>query len=515
MYFLTEQIPEYDRIRAKADSVQQTTIFVEDEKLYEQMINFMELPKKSASFLLNILKPYVENKILRRITSRTTIPLDEILKPSKVTIFSIPKSELGEETAYRIFTAVLFRIWSELILKPEASRVSVVIIYTLRRRAEMFEKILEDSIPDANIGFIFAGTDIKQLSEDTLLSLQNLAYLFVLDPIISSHIENKYVRKMVESIETFEEALMSDNIAVFSLDMTPELMTLIKIDEFPYKPIREKITTEEYAPMQDEDDNILEKVGHPVLRYISDPLRLLKQHSLYLLYKAKYSKGFEDLLNICEKSRDLFGLTIFENPYPVLRYFHENIGKVTKSEEGRKIAEKVIEFYITQGYCVDIAKQLVGEPRPDLVAIPISEGNLDFFKAIAIEIDTTTPDKCPTQLWRNWTKESVEQFMEIHTWTTVDKLEKVLKLYEELPHYLKVKVRIFAYDPENDAIYEPEKVHKLVREKEKKMENFEFTPLTEERIVVKSKDDKKRKRMRKISDLPSLDHFLREKIRGS
>ena len=32
MYFLTEQIPEYDRIRAKADSVQQTTIFVEDEK---------------------------------------------------------------------------------------------------------------------------------------------------------------------------------------------------------------------------------------------------------------------------------------------------------------------------------------------------------------------------------------------------------------------------------------------------------------------------------------------------
>ena len=31
MYFLPEQIPEYDRIRAKANSVQQTTIFVEDE----------------------------------------------------------------------------------------------------------------------------------------------------------------------------------------------------------------------------------------------------------------------------------------------------------------------------------------------------------------------------------------------------------------------------------------------------------------------------------------------------
>jgi len=486
-------------------------VCVEDEKLYEQMISFRELPKESSSFLLNILKPYAENRILRRITSKTTIPLDEILKPGKVTLFSIPESELGEETAYRIFTAVLFRIWSESVSRGESSRIFVVIVYTLGRRAEIFERILRDSFLDDNIAFIFANTRIEQLSEKTLLYLQDLAYLFVFNPIILLHVENKYVRRLIEGIEAFEDVLMSNNgMAVFNLNMTPHLMTLIKIDDFPYKPIREEITTEKYAP-QDDSDDILEGVGHPVLKYMNSPFRLPKQRSLHLLYRAKHSKGLEDLLNICKNSQDLFGTTFLEDPYPVLYYFHKNIDKITKSEEGRKIAEKAIEFYIANGYCVDIAKQLVGEPRPDLIAVPLSEGYLDFFRAIAIEIDTTTPDKCPTQLWRNWTKESVEYFMEIHTWIPIDKLEKVLKLYEELPYYLKVKIRIFAYDLENDVIYRPEEVHKLVREEKKEIEeSFEFTPPIEEKIVVKPKNDRKRKRTRKISDLPSLDHFLRE-----
>ncbi len=473
-----------------------------DETLYEQMMDFRELPKESASFLLNILRPYAENRILKRVTSRTTIPLDEMLKPGKVTLFSIPESELGEETAYRIFTAVLFRIWSESVLR--SSRILIVIVYTLKRRAEIFERILKDSFLDDNIAFIFACIRIEQLSEETLLYLKDLAYLFVFDPIISPRVENKSLRKVIEGIEAFEKVLISDNMAVFSLNMTPELMTLIKIDDLPYKPVREEITTEKYAPPQQDDSDDIAAVEHPVLRYMNSPFRLPKQRSLHLLYRAKNTKGLEDLLDICKNSQNLFGTTFLEDPYSVLYYFHKNIDKITKSEEGRKIAEKAIEFYISNGYCVDIAKQLVGEPRPDLIAIPVSKGQLNFSKAVAVEIDATTPDKCPSQLWKNWTKESVEHFREIHTWVTLNKLEKVLELYEDLPHYLKVKVRIYAYDLRNDVIYKPEDVHKIKENRTK--ETLEFVAPVEN----VNKGRKKRKRMKEVENLPSLDHFLKE-----
>ena len=61
------------------------------------------------------------------------------------------------------------------------------------------------------------------------------------------------------------------------------------------------------------------------------------------------------------------------------------------SNEGRKLAMKVMLKYMKQGYHVTPAKQSPNlESRPDLVAIPIDRATLrpEYDRAIAIEIES-------------------------------------------------------------------------------------------------------------------------------
>ncbi|MEM4592358.1 MAG: hypothetical protein QW196_03065, partial [Sulfolobales archaeon] len=94
----------------------------------------------------------------------------------------------------------------------------------------------------------------------------------------------------------------------------------------------------------------------------------------------------------------------------------KGLRKVAPSEEGYRIAKRVISKYYGKGYIALPAKQ---NPqlkfRPDIVAIPVDRATWrpKYSEAIAVEVESCNElETHPEHVVHNWLKESVKDFKE-------------------------------------------------------------------------------------------------------
>lgn len=92
--------------------------------------------------------------------------------------------------------------------------------------------------------------------------------------------------------------------------------------------------------------------------------------------------------------------------------------KVAQSEDGHRIARKVVLKYFSKGYAVLPVKQSSSlSVRLDIVAIPVERDTWRpiYGKSIAIEVDSCNElETHPEHVVHNWFKESTKDFAKVH-----------------------------------------------------------------------------------------------------
>jgi hypothetical protein len=121
--------------------------------------------------------------------------------------------------------------------------------------------------------------------------------------------------------------------------------------------------------------------------------------------------------------------------------------RVAPSEEGYRLAKRVLLYYAKKNYVVVPAKQDPGlRAKPDLIAIPVDPSTMRplYSKAIAVEVESCNEVEVhPEQVAHNWVKESVKDFAEVHTWTWGRCFNKLQEIYSRSSAD-KSRVSIFA-----------------------------------------------------------------------
>ncbi|MEM4592915.1 MAG: hypothetical protein QW196_05900, partial [Sulfolobales archaeon] len=120
---------------------------------------------------------------------------------------------------------------------------------------------------------------------------------------------------------------------------------------------------------------------------------------------------------------------------------------VAPSEEGYRIARRVLLKYYGRGYVVLPVKQDPSiKARPDLVAVPVDKSTWRplYSSAVAIEIESCNElETHPEHVVRNWVKESTKDFLEVHSWTSKECFSKLQVLYGRHLE-LREKVKVFS-----------------------------------------------------------------------
>jgi hypothetical protein len=133
-----------------------------------------------------------------------------------------------------------------------------------------------------------------------------------------------------------------------------------------------------------------------------------------------------------------------------IKGLYRGLRKAAPSEEGYKLAKKVLLYYAKRGFIVAPVRQDPGlSSRPDLVAVPVDKSTWRpiYSKAIAVEVESCNEvETHPEQVAHNWVKESVKDFAEVHTWTWDTCLDKLKQVYEKAG-VDKAKVKIFSAKP--------------------------------------------------------------------
>ena len=306
---------------------------------------------------------------------------------------------------------------------------------------------------------IFSNTAVKVLMRTAGDDAENLSGI---DPAFSNEI-----KKILPKLEP-GEAIM---FMMPRKQGDPATPFKVKFDYTELKFDQEKLNTiikrmREHYKVEEKKDDVTALVN-PLFKYIEKP-NVLEQQILYNIYVSRSENGnhsiyLVDLLKKLGVDRDKVENTI--NKLEAAGYISVEKVKNKKllvygkglfgdikasapSDEGRRLAMKVMLKYMKQGYYVAPAKQSpILESRPDLVAIPIDRATLrsEYDRAIAIEVESCNEISThPEQVVHNWRKESTKDFLEVHSWTYEECSDKLQQLYNQLSDLEKNKVKIFS-----------------------------------------------------------------------
>jgi DNA-binding MarR family transcriptional regulator len=254
------------------------------------------------------------------------------------------------------------------------------------------------------------------------------------------------------------------------------------MDYIKHESRREDVYTTVYDPGEPGSQD-LRGLLNPVLKYI-EPVKPLEFYALYTL-RVNGPLAIADLAtrlgarreDVEEAVNTLAGrgyIEVYrEGNKKVAKYIkglYRGLRKAAPSEEGYKLAKKVLLYYAKRGYIVAPVRQDPGlSSRPDLVAVPVDKSTWRpvYSKAIAVEVESCNEvETHPEQVAHNWVKESVKDFAEVHTWIWGTCFDKLRQVYEKAG-VDKAKAKIFSAKPVPEkpggtqAMQQPLKPHEV------------------------------------------------------
>jgi len=440
---------------------------IDDAEWQAQLEALQNMQDQTFISALSRLEAYAHDKLLLKLTSKTTIDMDKLLSPGAITIFSIPKADLGENIARLVASTIVMKLWFEALARARLNRPRTpvfLIIDEFQFVADL--PVIDTVLSEARkygLHLIIAHQHTGQIPQTLLQSILTNCAVKVAFMVGGNDI--KRLSMMDASFaDVLAKALTGLTIgrAVVKVTARPGEQqpppVIVSMDYIQHEVKRSNIYTNAYDPGEATKAD-LKSMLNPVLKYV-DPFKPLEMVALYEVYRAKriaftdlatrLGAPRKDLEDVVSRLSALGYIEVErEGNRKVLVYvkgLFKGLRKVAPSEEGYRIAKRIISKYYSKGYIALPAKQ---DPqlkfRPDIVAIPVDRATWrpKYSEAIAVEVESCNElETHPEHVVRNWIKESVKDFAEVHSWTSEECFEKLRQLYERHGE-VHGKVKIF------------------------------------------------------------------------
>lgn len=432
-----------------------------------QLLALRRMHDQTFISALSRLEPYARDKLLLKLTSKTTLRFDEIMSPGHVTLFAVPKSDLGESLARLVASTILMKLWFEVLARArlgiERTPVFAIIDeFQFVSDLPIIDTVLSEA-RKYGLHLIIAHQHTSQLPRSLLQSvLTNCAMKIVF--MVGGHDVKKLSLIDAGFTESLSKVLtgLTTGKAVVKIAARPGEQqpppTIVSVDFLQYTPKRKNVYTNAYDPGEPSKTD-LKSLLNPVLKYVEIP-KPLSLRALYETYRTREVSVVDLATRLGAPRRDVedviselvargFVSVERRGNKRVVRYVKgllKGLRVVAPSAEGLRLAKKVMLKYLSRGYYVAPARNEPGLEKPDLIAIPVDKASWRplYTEAVAVEIESCNElETHREQVVRNWIKSSVKDFKEIHSWTWEECYEKLQTLYQRQPTNVREKVKIF------------------------------------------------------------------------
>jgi len=441
---------------------------VDDPEWERQLEALQNMQDQTFISALSRLEAYAHDKLLLKLTSRTTLDFESLMSPGNITIFSVPKADLGENLARLVASTIVMKLWFEVLARARMSKLRTPVFLVIDEFQFVADLPIIDTILSEarkyGLHLIIAHQHTKQIPDTLLQSVMSNCAVKVAFQVGGADIK-KLTTMDASFADSLAKALTGLTIgkAVVKLTARPGEQqpppVVVQLDYISHEAQRTDIYTNTFDPGEPSSQD-LKGLLNPVLKYI-EPVKPLEFFALYTLYREK-SLAIADLATRLgarrEDVEDAVSALVARGFVDVYREGNRKIARYVKglfrglkraapSEEGYRLAKRVLLYYAKRGFVVAPARQDPGlSSKPDLVAVPVDKSTWRpiYSKSIAVEVESCNEiETHPEQVARNWVKESVRDFAEIHTWTWDSCFEK-LKLVYEKAGVDRGKVKIFS-----------------------------------------------------------------------
>jgi DNA helicase HerA-like ATPase len=427
---------------------------VDEEEWQRQLEALQSMQDQTFISALSRLEAYAHDKLLLKLTSRTTIDFEKKLSPGSTTIFSLSKADLGESLARLIASTIVMKLWFEVLARARLSKPRSPVFLVIDEFQFVADLPIIDTILSEarkyGLHLVIAHQHTKQIPEQLLQSVMSNCAVKVAFQVGGGDIKKLSVMD-ASFADSLEKALTGLTIgkAVVKLTARPGEQqpppVVVQMDYVKHEVRRGDVYTKAFDPGEPGSQD-LKSLLNPVLKYI-EPAKPLEFHALYTL-KTSGPLALADLAtrlgarreDVEEVVNSLAGRGFVEvyreGNKKIVKYvkgLYRGLRKVAPSEEGYMLAKKVLLYYARRGYVVAPVRQ---DPdlssRPDLVAVPVDKSTWRpvYSKAVAVEVESCNEvETHPEQVSHNWVKESVRDFAEVHTWTWDTCFEKLKLVY--------------------------------------------------------------------------------------
>jgi DNA-binding MarR family transcriptional regulator/energy-coupling factor transporter ATP-binding protein EcfA2 len=446
---------------------------VDDEEWQRQLEALQNMQDQTFISALSRLEPYAHDKLLLKITSRTTLDFEKIMKPGSITIFAVPKADLGEGLARLVASTIVMKLWFEVLARARMNKPRIPVFLVIDEFQFVADLPIIDTILSEarkyGLHLVIAHQHTKQIPDTLLQSVMSNCAVKVAFQVGGADIKRLAVMD-ASFADSLAKALTGLTIgkAVVKITARPGEQqpppVVVQLDYIPHRVYRENIYTTLFDPGEPLVQN-LKTMLNPILKYIEGPAKPLEFLLLYYVYRCSRKEGNAALTDLATRlgvrrnaveeavgrlASQGFVELYREGNKKMVRYvkgLFNGLRKAAPSEEGYHLARKVLLNYAKKGYVVLPVKQSSGlSARPDLIAVPVDASTWRpiYSKAVAIEIESCNEVEVhPDQVAHNWVKESVRDFAEVHAWTWDRCFNRLREIYEKAG-IDRGKVKIFS-----------------------------------------------------------------------
>lgn len=424
---------------------------ITDESFREQEKLLRNMPDQSFISTLGRLQGFAEDPILRRLTSNTTIDLNEFIDNNRMVLFSVPQPDVGLVASSLVCSTLLLKIYYTLLARArnEGERKNVFVIIDEFQTLQSLP-ILANILSEARkfgLHLIIAHQYAEQLTDELFQSaMNNTGVKFVyqisgadvhkfktLDPAFADEIASIATTlptgKCLVKISTRPEDADTPPFMIKTLpDTAPKVRELMETCTMDYEPEDVELDLSlvnpilryidlPFPPRQKIISALLDIGGEAMASELHGHVPYLRQDAFNKILSAMQAQGYVRI----RRSGKGRVVTMTDK-------FFEEFYKVAPSEKGKKLLRLAAVYYMREGYYVAPTKN-IPIPRPDIVAIPYKDFYLDYSSAIEVEVEATTAEKKPEHLKDTARKGS--PFKEKHVWCSAEDFPTVVRYLNE------------------------------------------------------------------------------------
>jgi len=419
-------------------------IGISDMQFREEERALRNMPDQSFISTLSRLQTFATDNIMRKLTSTTTIKIEEFMEEKKTVFFALPVPKIGLIASTLLASTLLLKIYYTRLTRYEEKKNEHVFVIVDEFQILQNLPILATILSEARkfgLHLILAHQYLEQLTPDVrqaAIANAGLKFIFSTSGDDVKHlaaVDPEFDRELKTLLSSLPVGHCIVKLASRKGDeILPPLV--LEVDRFNGTPVRtiEQARTDAFAP-PDVPFNF--ELINPVFKFI-DPPFAMSQRIIHALMSFGGSATVNDIAGATNYKPDSVSKVVSQMAskgwvekeivknrtlIKITSGFFEQFYYVSPSEKGKKLIDAALMHYLSKGYYVTPTKN-VDIPRPDLICIPYEGFYLDYSNAVEVEIEATSAI-VKNSLISTLTKKT--PFKERHVWCSVEDFPTVLE----------------------------------------------------------------------------------------